>query len=103
MWGDIPCLTPGAKKQRGHFTAGDQGVRMSFSELNLKPEILKALDEMGYEDLTPIQEKTFEPILAGKDLLPERQVPADRSGHPAGSEDRFLDQGYSGLDPCSHP
>ena len=42
---------------------------MKFSELGLKPEILEALTGMGYEDLTPIQEKTFFPILNGRDLL----------------------------------
>src|SRR4030066_1122042 len=42
---------------------------MKFSELDLKPEILKALTNMGYQDLTPIQEKTFSPILSGRDLL----------------------------------
>ena len=42
---------------------------MKFSELDLKPEILKALTDMGYDDLTPIQEKTFFPILSGRDLL----------------------------------
>jgi ATP-dependent RNA helicase DeaD len=42
---------------------------MKFSELNLQPEILKALTDMGYQDLTPIQEKTFFPILNGRDLL----------------------------------
>jgi len=42
---------------------------MKFSELDLKPEILKALTDMGYQDLTPIQEKTFSPILNGRDVL----------------------------------
>jgi ATP-dependent RNA helicase DeaD len=42
---------------------------MKFSELDLKPEILKALTDMGYQDLTPIQEKAFSPILKGRDLL----------------------------------
>ena len=42
---------------------------MKFSELDLKPEILKALTNMGYQDLTPIQEKTFSLILNGRDLL----------------------------------
>lgn len=46
-----------------------QGKKMKFSELNLKPEILQALANMGYEDLTPIQEETIFPILNGKDLL----------------------------------
>jgi len=42
---------------------------MNFSELDLKPEIQKALADMGYQDLTPIQEKTFSCILSGRDLL----------------------------------
>jgi ATP-dependent RNA helicase DeaD len=42
---------------------------MKFTELGLKPEILKALKKMGYEDLTPIQEKTFAHILSGKDMV----------------------------------
>ena len=42
---------------------------MKFSELDLKPDILKALTDMGYQDLTPIQEETFFPILYGRDLL----------------------------------
>jgi ATP-dependent RNA helicase DeaD len=42
---------------------------MYFSELGLKPEIMKALAEIGYQELTPIQEETISPILSGKDLL----------------------------------
>jgi len=42
---------------------------MKFSELDLKPDILKALAEMGYQDSTPIQEKTFSTIINGSDLL----------------------------------
>jgi len=42
---------------------------MNFSELGLKTEILKALTDMGYQELTPIQERTFSPILSGRDLL----------------------------------
>jgi len=42
---------------------------MKFSELGLKAEILKALTNMGYNDLTPIQERTFSPILSRRDLL----------------------------------
>ncbi len=42
---------------------------MNFSELDLRPEILEALSKMGYQDLTPIQEKTFSPIIRGRDLL----------------------------------
>ena len=53
---------------------------MLFSELNLKPEILRALDEMGYKDLTPIQEKTLEPILSGRDLLAKAETGSGKTG-----------------------
>ena len=42
---------------------------MKFTDLKLKPEISKALEKLGYEDLTPIQEKTYSHIMAGKDII----------------------------------
>ena len=42
---------------------------MKVSELDLKPDMLKALKKMGYEELTPVQQQTLEPILAGRDLI----------------------------------
>ena len=42
---------------------------MQFKELNLKPTIQKALDAMGYIDLTPIQEQTFKPVMNDQDLV----------------------------------
>ena len=42
---------------------------MKFSELDLNPLMLQALQKMNYTDLTPIQEQTFPHILSGRDLL----------------------------------
>ncbi len=42
---------------------------MKFTELKLKPQILKALKQLGYRDLTPIQEVTFPHIIAGRDMI----------------------------------
>lgn len=42
---------------------------MKFSELGLIPDILRALDESGYESPTPIQRQAIPPALAGKDVL----------------------------------
>ena len=53
---------------------------MLFSSLPLKPEIQKALDEMGYKDLTPIQEKTFEPVLSGRDLFAKAETGSGKTG-----------------------
>jgi ATP-dependent RNA helicase DeaD len=47
---------------------------MKFEELKLIPEIQDAIREMGYTDLTPIQEKTLPHILEGKDLLGQAET-----------------------------
>jgi ATP-dependent RNA helicase RhlE len=41
----------------------------TFSELNLRPEILKAVMAEGYETPTPIQAKSIPSLLEGRDLL----------------------------------
>jgi ATP-dependent RNA helicase DeaD len=56
-------------KGRPYALSTGGGSAMKFSELDLRPEILKALTEMGYKELTPIQEETIFPILDGRDLL----------------------------------
>ena len=42
---------------------------MKFTELALKPEVLNALEVMGYEEMTPIQEQAIPHILEGRDVL----------------------------------
>jgi superfamily II DNA/RNA helicase len=42
---------------------------MKFSELALRGEILKAVDEAGYQEPTPIQEQAIPAILTGGDVL----------------------------------
>jgi len=42
---------------------------MTFQDLNLTPEILKALSEEGYTQPTPIQSKAIPIVLEGRDLL----------------------------------
>lgn len=42
---------------------------MLFTEFNLKPAILKALDEMGYKEATEIQKKVMHFALAGKNIV----------------------------------
>jgi len=40
-----------------------------FSDLNLNPKVLKAIDEAGYQTPTPIQAGAIPPALEGKDVL----------------------------------
>lgn len=42
---------------------------MKFRDIAFRSEIQTALSEMGYEDLSPIQEKTLLPILENRDIL----------------------------------
>lgn len=42
---------------------------MNFEQLNLDPNLLKAVEEEGYHTPSPIQEKAIPPILAGRDVL----------------------------------
>ncbi|HEV7205975.1 MAG TPA: DEAD/DEAH box helicase [Jatrophihabitans sp.] len=41
----------------------------TFAELDLRPELQQALDELGYEEPTPIQRESIPPLLAGHDLV----------------------------------
>ena len=46
----------------------------AFTDLNLIPPILKALDIAGYESPTPIQAQTIPHLMAGKDVLGQAQT-----------------------------
>lgn len=47
---------------------------LTFNTFNLHPDILKMVDEVGYESPTPIQEQSIPPLLAGRDLLGQAQT-----------------------------
>jgi ATP-dependent RNA helicase DeaD len=41
----------------------------SFDDLGLRPELLRALSGLGYEEPTPIQREAIPPLLERRDLL----------------------------------
>jgi len=47
---------------------------MLFNELGLKAELLRAVEEKGYREATPIQQKTIPLVLEGRDLLAGAQT-----------------------------
>lgn len=47
---------------------------MRFDDIDLSPEVLDALDAMGFEDCTPIQEKAIPIVLDGRDLIAVAQT-----------------------------
>ncbi len=51
-----------------------QIVHMKFEELGLSPELLRAVEEAGYTEPTPIQEKTIPYALMGRDILGTAQT-----------------------------
>jgi ATP-dependent RNA helicase DeaD len=53
---------------------------MSFTQLDLQPNILKALDKMGYYRMTPIQEAAIPLILDGQDVLSLAETGSGKTG-----------------------
>jgi ATP-dependent RNA helicase RhlE len=47
---------------------------MSFSELGLAPELLKAIADQGYTEPTPVQSKAIPPVLLGQDVMAAAQT-----------------------------
>ena len=40
-----------------------------FEELELRPELMRALSDMGFSQATPIQERAIPPLLEGRDVI----------------------------------
>jgi ATP-dependent RNA helicase DeaD len=57
-------------EQGGHPLIEDNGADASgFAELELAPELCRALSGLGYEEPTPIQRAAIPPLIAGRDLV----------------------------------
>ncbi|MGA5323858.1 DEAD/DEAH box helicase [Streptomyces seoulensis] len=51
------------------MTTNTSEGQVGFADLDLAPEIQRALTALGYEEPTPIQQEAIPPLLAGNDLL----------------------------------
>jgi len=51
-----------------------------FSDLSLRPELLKAIRDIGYEAPSPIQAAAIPPLLEGRDLLGQAQTGTGKTG-----------------------
>lgn len=49
-------------------------MTQSFSELSLSPAIERAVAEMGYETMTPIQAQAIPVVLQGRDVMGAAQT-----------------------------
>src|SRR6478736_5772969 len=45
-----------------------------FTELGLSPEVLKAIDKVGYEEAAPIQSEAIPVLLSGRDVVGQSQT-----------------------------
>ncbi|MDP9465340.1 MAG: DEAD/DEAH box helicase, partial [Actinomycetota bacterium] len=52
-----------------HENSPDTNEGDGFDSLGLRPELLKTIGDLGYEEPTPIQRETIPLLLAGRDLL----------------------------------
>jgi ATP-dependent RNA helicase DeaD len=48
--------------------------KKTFAELGLSPELLKAIDKMGFEEASPIQCEAIPPLMTGVDLIGQSQT-----------------------------
>lgn len=46
----------------------------TFGQLGLNEEVLRAIDVIGYEEPTPIQEATIPPLMEGRDVIAQAQT-----------------------------
>jgi ATP-dependent RNA helicase RhlE len=76
----------------------------TFAELGLAPDILRALDEMGYVTPTPIQEQVIPLALQGGDILGAAQTGTGKTAAFAlPLIQRLLPFANSGTSPAKHP
>src|SRR5210317_301080 len=47
---------------------------MRFSEIGLSAELLRAVEEQGYQEATPVQQQSIPLILEGRDILAGAQT-----------------------------
>lgn len=48
--------------------------KLRYSDSGIHPDILKAVEEMGFETMTPIQEQAIPVLLEGKDIIGQAQT-----------------------------
>ena len=76
----------------------------SFAELNLRPELLKAIEEQGYTEPTPIQVQAIPLVLAGRDVLGGAQTGTGKTaGFGLPLLQRLMPYANSSASPARHP
>jgi ATP-dependent RNA helicase RhlE len=76
----------------------------TFAELELAPELLKAVEEQGYTEPTPIQAQAIPLVLAGRDLMGAAQTGTGKTaGFVLPILQRLLHHASTSASPARHP
>ncbi len=76
----------------------------SFSELGLRPELLRAVDEAGYTTPTPIQAQAIPVVLAGRDVMGGAQTGTGKTaGFALPILQKLLPLANASPSPARHP
>src|ERR687895_2929788 len=67
-------MSDAARIGDGGAVEAEAVTQVAFRDLGLKPEIQLALDELGYEQPTPIQAQAIPELLAGHDVIGQAQT-----------------------------
>lgn len=77
---------------------------MSFAQLNLSPEILRAIADQGYTEPTPIQAQAIPLILEGKDIMGAAQTGTGKTaGFTLPMLSRLQPGASTSASPAKHP
>jgi ATP-dependent RNA helicase RhlE len=76
----------------------------SFAELNLRPELLRAIEEQGYTEPTPIQTQAIPLVLEGRDVLGGAQTGTGKTaGFGLPLLHRLMPHANTSASPARHP
>lgn len=77
---------------------------MSFEQLGLSPEIMRAIVDQGYTEPTPIQKQAIPPVLEGKDIMGSAQTGTGKTaGFTLPMLRRLQTHGNKSVSPARHP
>ncbi len=84
--------------------AADPAPEITFSDLGLAPEILRALNDMGYSKPTPIQAQAIPLVISGKDIMGGAQTGTGKTAaFTLPILQRILPFASSSPSPAKHP
>ena len=79
-------------------------AKLTFSSLNLDPQILRAVEDEGYTEPTPIQVQAIPHVLAGRDLMAMAQTGTGKTAaFTLPLLQRLLPHASTSVSPARHP